>query len=315
MVNESPVPQAVDSPITRSAIFLVATLAPGEEPAAAVRALCGDIAALVRSVGKRVPGGDLSCVTGFGAAAWERLFGSPRPASLHAFREIGSGERVAVSTPGDLLLHIRAEQMDLCFELATQLLGRLGTAVKVVDEVHGFRYFDMRSMVGFVDGTENPTGRDVARHTLVGDEDPDFAGGSYVLVQKYLHDMAGWNGLTTEAQERIIGRTKLSDIELDEALKPSCSHSSLTTLVKDGEEVKILRDNMPFGRPGSGEFGTYFIGYARSPQPLEEMLENMFVGRPAGNYDRLLDYSRAVTGSLFFVPSADLLEGLADKAP
>ncbi|WP_033984720.1 Dyp-type peroxidase, partial [Pseudomonas aeruginosa] len=178
MVNESPVPQAVDSPITRSAIFLVATLAPGEEPAAAVRALCGDIAALVRSVGKRVPGGDLSCVTGFGAAAWERLFGSPRPASLHAFREIGSGERVAVSTPGDLLLHIRAEQMDLCFELATQLLGRLGTAVKVVDEVHGFRYFDMRSMVGFVDGTENPTGRDVARHTLVGDEDPDFAGGS-----------------------------------------------------------------------------------------------------------------------------------------
>ncbi|MCO1692017.1 Dyp-type peroxidase, partial [Pseudomonas aeruginosa] len=203
----------------------------------------------------------------------------------------------------------------LCFELATQLLGRLGTAVKVVDEVHGFRYFDMRSMVGFVDGTENPTGRDVARHTLVGDEDPDFAGGSYVLVQKYLHDMAGWNGLTTEAQERIIGRTKLSDIELDEALKPSCSHSSLTTLVKDGEEVKILRDNMPFGRPGSGEFGTYFIGYARSPQPLEEMLENMFVGRPAGNYDRLLDYSRAVTGSLFFVPSADLLEALADKAP
>ncbi|MBH9521327.1 Dyp-type peroxidase [Pseudomonas aeruginosa] len=314
MVNESPVPQAVDSPITRSAIFLVATLAPGEEPAA-VRALCGDIAALVRSVGKRVPGGDLSCVTGFGAAAWERLFGSPRPASLHAFREIGSGERVAVSTPGDLLLHIRAEQMDLCFELATQLLGRLGTAVKVVDEVHGFRYFDMRSMVGFVDGTENPPGRDVARHTLIGDEDPDFAGGSYVLVQKYLHDMAGWNGLTTEAQERIIGRTKLSDIELDEALKPSCSHSSLTTLVKDGEEVKILRDNMPFGRPGSGEFGTYFIGYARSPQPLEEMLENMFVGRPAGNYDRLLDYSRAVTGSLFFVPSADLLETLADKAP
>ncbi|MCJ1887308.1 Dyp-type peroxidase [Pseudomonas sp. LA21] len=315
MLNDSPVPQAVDSPITRSAIFLVATLTPGEEHLDSVRSLCGDVAALVRSVGKRVPAGNLSCVVGFGSQAWDVLFGAPRPASLHSFREIGTGERVAVSTPGDLLLHIRAEQMDLCFELATLLLARLGDAVRVVDEVHGFRYFDMRSMVGFVDGTENPVGREAEHFTLIGEEDADFAGGSYVLVQKYLHDMAGWNELSTEAQERIIGRTKLSDIELDESVKPSCSHSSLTTLEKNGQEVKILRDNMPFGRPGSGEFGTYFIGYARSPEPVEEMLENMFIGRPAGNYDRLLDYSKAVTGSLFFVPSADLLESLADKAP
>ncbi|WP_370599389.1 Dyp-type peroxidase [Pseudomonas nitroreducens] len=315
MTNDSPVPQAVDSPITRSAIFLVATLTPGEEHLDSVRSLCGDVAALVRSVGKRVPSGNLSCVVGFGSEAWDALFGVPRPASLHRFREIGAGERVAVSTPGDLLLHIRAEQMDLCFELATLLLSRLGDAVSVVDEVHGFRYFDMRSMVGFVDGTENPVGREAAHFTLIGEEDADFAGGSYVLVQKYLHDMAGWNELSTEAQERIIGRTKLSDIELDDSVKPSCSHSSLTTLEKNGQEVKILRDNMPFGRPGSGEFGTYFIGYARSPQPIEEMLQNMFIGRPAGNYDRLLDYSKAVTGSLYFVPSADLLDSLADKAP
>ena len=185
----------------------------------------------------------------------------------------------------------------------------------VVDEVHGFRYFDMRAMVGFVDGTENPTGRAADEFTLIGDEDPEFAGGSYVVVQKYLHDMTGWNALSVETQERIIGRTKLSDIELDEAVKPSCSHSSLTTLTENGKEVKILRDNMPFGRPGSGEFGTYFIGYARSPAPIEQMLENMFVGRPPGNYDRLLDYSRAVTGGLFFVPSATLLEELADRDP
>lgn len=315
MASDSPLSQAVGSPITRSAIFIVATLNPGEEHGETVRALCGDVAALVRSVGKRVPEGDLSCVVGFGATTWDALFGAPRPASLHAFREIGSGERVAVSTPGDLLLHIRAEQMDLCFELATQLMTRLGEAVTVVDEVQGFRYFDMRSIIGFVDGTENPVGREAAHFTLIGDEDPDFAGGSYVLVQKYLHDMTGWNQLSTEAQERIIGRTKLSDIELDESVKPSCSHSSLTTLVKDGQEVKILRDNMPFGRPGAGEFGTYFIGYARSPEPMEEMLENMFIGLPPGNYDRLLDFSKAVTGSLFFVPSADLLEELADKAP
>ena len=186
---------------------------------------------------------------------------------------------------------------------------------QVVDEVQGFRYFDMRSMVGFVDGTENPEGREAVDFTLVGDEDPQFCNGSYVLVQKYLHNMTAWNELTVEAQERIIGRTKLSDIELDDAVKPSCSHSSLTTLEENGEEVKILRDNMPFGRPGAGEFGTYFIGYARSPRPVEQMLENMFVGRPAGNYDRLLDFSTAVTGGLFFVPSADLLEDLAERAP
>ncbi|WP_206997890.1 Dyp-type peroxidase [Trinickia mobilis] len=318
MPNDIPEPQAICSPITRSAIYLVATLAAGHDPAAKgrsdkVRAWCAGVAALVRSVGKRVPSGNLSCVCGFGSSAWDTLFGAPRPARLHPFREFGAGERRAVATPGDLLLHIRADPMDLCFELAAQLAGRLGDAVSVVDEVHGFRYFDLRSMVGFVDGTENPAGREAVDFTVIGDEDPAFAGGSYVLVQKYLHDMTAWNALSVEEQERIIGRTKLSDIELDEAVKPTSSHSALTTLEENGKEVKILRDNMPFGRPGMGEFGTYFIGYARSPAPLEQMLENMFVGRPPGNYDRLLDYSRAVTGGLFFVPSASLLAELAQR--
>ena len=307
-------PQSVCHPITNSAIFMVATLAP--DAVENVRAWCADIAGLVRSVGKRVPSGNLTCVCGFGSDAWDRLFGAPRPAALHPFREFGVEGRKAVSTPGDILLHIRAEQMDLCFELATQLMAALGDSVKVVDEVQGFRYFDMRSIIGFVDGTENPVGRKAEAFTLVGDEDPEFEGGSYVLVQKYLHNMTAWNGLTVEAQEKVIGRTKLSDIELDDDAKPSNSHSALTVITdEDGEEVKILRDNMPFGRPGAGEFGTYFIGYARSPQPLEQMLENMFIGRPAGNYDRLLDFSTAVTGGLFFVPSADLLEALADREP
>jgi putative iron-dependent peroxidase len=315
MPKDIPESQAVCNSVTRSAIFIVATVKGGQEPAEQVRAWCGDVAALVRSVGKRVPSGNLTCVVGFGSDVWDTLFGAPRPARLHPFREFGEGERLAVSTPGDILLHIRADQMDLCFELATQLTGRLGDAVSVVDEVHGFRNFDLRAMVGFVDGTENPEGRKAVDSTLIGDEDPEFEAGSYVVVQKYLHDMTGWNALSVETQERIIGRTKLSDIELDDAVKPSYSHSSLTTITENGEEVKILRDNMPFGRPGMGEFGTYFIGYARSPEPIEQMMENMFVGRPPGNYDRLLDYSRAVTGGLFFVPSATLLEALADRDP
>ncbi|MBB1627691.1 Dyp-type peroxidase [Achromobacter sp. UMC71] len=311
---EKPVePQAVLSPNARYAIFLVATLNPGAENAATVRAWCEDVAALTRTVGTRAIAADLSCICGFGSAAWDTLFGAPRPASLHPFREFGSGERVAVSTPGDILLHIRAESMDACFELATLLVAGLGSAAKVVDEVHGFRYFDRRAIIGFVDGTENPQGFELADFTLIGDEDAPFAGGSYVLVQKYLHDMTAWEGLSTEQQELIIGRRKLTNVELADDVKPSYSHSSLTTLDEGGQEVKILRDNMPFGRPGSGEFGTYFIGYARSPAPIEQMLENMFVGRPAGNYDRLLDYSRAVTGGLFFAPSAEMLEALAER--
>jgi porphyrinogen peroxidase len=311
--NKSPaLAQAVAAPLTRAAIFVVATLNPGSENRATVRSLCGDLAALVRAVEFRDLEGGLSCVIGFGSEAWDRLFGEPRPAELHPFREIRAGSRHAVSTPGDLLFHIRAKRMDLSFELATQIMTRLGDSISAVDEVQGFRYFDDRDLMGFVDGTENPRGAAAAEAVVIGDEDPDFAGGSYVIVQKYLHDLDAWNALSTEAQERIIGRTKLSDIELDDTVKPTSAHSALTTIVEDGKEIKILRDNMPFGRPSLGEFGTYFIGYSRSPRTIEQMLENMFIGRPPGNYDRLLDFSRAATGNLFFVPSATFLENLAD---
>ena len=257
----------------------------------------------------------LSCVLGIGCDAWDRLFGPPRPVQLHPFREIRAPGRHAVATPGDLLFHIRAQHFDLCFELGTQIMARFGDAISVVNEVHGFRYFDARDLLGFVDGTENPTGQAGMDATLIGAEDEAFAGGSYVIVQKYLHDLAGWNALPTEEQERIIGRAKLSDIETDDAKKAPYAHNALTKIVKDGEEIKIVRDNMPFGRAG-GEFGTYFIGYSRSPGTIEQMLENMFIGKPPGNYDRLLDFSRPVTGGLFFVPSATFLDNVtADESP
>jgi putative iron-dependent peroxidase len=181
--------------------------------------------------------------------------------------------------------------------------------------VQGFRYFDDRDLLGFVDGTENPRGDEAVDAVLIGEEDAPFAGGSYVVVQKYLHDLDGWNALSAEAQERIIGRRKLSDIELDDSIKPTSAHSALNTIVQDGKEVKILRDNMPFGRPSHGEFGTYFVGYSRSPDTIEQMLENMFIGRPPGNYDRILDFSRAVTGNLFFVPTKTFLEGVTEDRP
>ncbi len=309
------VAQPVAAPLTRAAIFLVVTVNPGGGHRATLRSFCGDLAALSRAVDFRDIEAGLSCVMGIGSDAWDRLFGPPRPAELHPFREIRAGTRHAVTTPGDLLFHIRAKRMDLCFELATQIMTRLGDAVSPVDEVHGFRYFDDRDLLGFVDGTENPRGEAVSDASLVGAEDAAFVGGSYVIVQKYLHDLAGWNALSTEAQERIIGRTKLSDIELDDKIKPTSAHSALTTIIEDGEEIQIVRDNMPFGRVAQGEFGTYFIGYSSSPRTTEQMLENMFVGRPPGNYDRLLDFSRAVTGNLFFAPSATFLEAVTEDEP
>jgi len=257
----------------------------------------------------------LSCIVGFGSDAWDRLFGAPRPKELHPFREI-HGVHHAVSTPGDILLHIRASRMDMCFELATQITSRLGDAVSIVDEVHGFKYFDDRDLLGFVDGTENPEGDDAAAATLIGAEDATFAGGSYVIVQKYLHDLGKWNAVPVEMQEKMIGRAKLSDIEQKDSEKASYAHNVLTSIVdENGNSLEILRDNMPFGDIGKGEFGTYFIGYAKSPSTTEKMLENMFVGSPPGNYDRLLDFSRAVTGTLFFVPSATFLDDVgADNA-
>jgi porphyrinogen peroxidase len=309
------VPQPVSAPLTRAAIFLIMTVNPGPGHRATVRSFCADLAALLRAVEFRDLEAGLSCIMGIGSDAWDRLFGEPRPAELHPFREIRAGPRHAVATPGDLMFHIRAKRMDLCFEVATQVVARLGDAVSAVDEVHGFRYFDDRDLLGFVDGTENPRGAEVIEAALIGEEDAAFAGGSYVIVQKYLHDMDGWNALSTETQERIIGRTKLSDIELDDAVKPTSAHNALTTITENGEELAILRDNMPFGRVGEGEFGTYFIGYCRTPRTTEQMIENMFVGRPPGNYDRLLDFSRAVTGTLFFVPSATFLESVTDDEP
>jgi putative iron-dependent peroxidase len=313
--SETAVSQLVSSPLTRSAIFLVVTINPGEENRGKVLSFCADLSGLVRAVGFRDVEGAVSCILGVGSEAWDRLFGSHRPAELHRFREFRSGPRHAVATAGDLIFHIRAKRMDLCFELATQILARLAGAVTTVDEVQAFRYFDQRDLLGFVDGTENPTGNAAADAVFIRDEDPVFAGGSYVIVQKYFHNLDAWNSISTEAQEKIIGRTKVADIELDDSVKPTSAHNALTVIEENGREVKILRDNMPFGSPGHGEFGTYFIGYSRSPRTIEQMLENMFIGRPPGNYDRILDFSTAVTGNLFFVPTATFLDGVSPDQP
>jgi len=304
--------QPVTTPLTRAAVFLVMTVEPGRE--AAVREVLADVPGMARAIGFRNVEAALSCVVGIGSDVYGRMYGEPRPAHLHPFAEIRGERHTAPATPGDVFLHIKAEQVDLCFELASRVTQRLHGSATVVDEVHGFRYFDRRDLLGFVDGTENPVGPAVDSALLVGEEDPAYAGGSYVVIQKYLHDLAAWNAMSVEQQEAAVGREKLSDIELPDDAKAPGAHTALTSIEdEDGTELQILRDNMPFGSvsggDGSGEYGTYFIGYTRDPAVIERMLRNMFVGDPPGTTDRLLEVSTAVTGSLYFVPTVDQLEG------
>lgn len=303
----TPVPQAVLSPLSESALFLVLTVPPGGEEE--LRSLLPDIGGLTRSVGFRVPDDELSCVTGIGSQLWDRLFGAHRPSALHPFRAVAGDRHAAPATPGDVFLHIRARRMHPCFELARLVMERLTGTAHVVDETHGFRYFDNRDLLGFVDGTENPTGVDASAAVLVGDEDPDFAGGTYVMVQKYVHDLHAWHTMSVEARELAVGRRMLDDVELGDDAKPADSHVALTTIEEaDGTEREILRANMPFGTIADGEYGTYFVGYAASPEVPERMLERMVVGDPPGSTDRILEVSTARTGGLFFVPSQDLLD-------
>ena len=300
-------PQPVLEPLTPAAVFLVAKIIDGRE--STVHDALPGVSGLVRAIGFRDSAKRLSAVTSIGSDAWDRLFIGPRPAELHPFVEIRGDRHHAPATEGDVLFHIRAESMDVCFELATKLVEAMDGAITIVDETHGFKFFDNRDLLGFVDGTENPDGALARSATQIGGEDPDFAGGCYVHVQKYVYDMTAWSALSVEEQERVIGRTKLDDIELDDAVQPANSHVALNVIEDDdGNELKIVRHNMPFGEIGKGEFGTYFIGYSRTPAVTERMLDNMFIGDPTGNTDRILDFSTALTGGLFFAPALDFLD-------
>jgi porphyrinogen peroxidase len=305
--------QRVDAPLTQSATFLVLSVRDRPDAIQTVRSALAKIESLSKNVAIRDPSASFACIAGIGSDVWDRLTRLPRPAELHPFPVTRGKVHVAVSTPGDLLFHIRAERRDLCFEFERQLMDLLGDAVSVVDETVGFRYFDTRDLLGFVDGTANPVGPPLHRSILVAKEDDaSQIGGSYIVVQKYVHDLAAWKRLPVEQQEAIIGRTKLENIELDDAAADQQqSHKSLATIEDaDGTEHDILRDNMPFGSPGSGQFGTYFIGYSRYLWVIERMIERMFIGHPPGLHDRILDFSEPLTGTTFFAPFASLLTQL-----
>jgi putative iron-dependent peroxidase len=307
-------PQPVDAPLTQSATFLVLTADHSPTALHTIRLALASVPDITKNISIRHPDGRLTCTVGIGSFLWDGVTrADPRPSELRPFREIRGAVHTAPSTPGDLLLHIRAERRDLCFELERQLMDKLAGTVHVEDETVGFRYFDARDLLGFVDGTANPVGPAVPRSVLVTEEDDEAgAGGSYIVVQKYIHDMERWRALKVEEQEAVIGRTKLENVEVEDApAGEQQSHKSLAVVADEhGHEHGIVRDNMPFGSPGSGQFGTYFIGYSRRLWVVEKMLERMFVGDPPGKHDRLLDFSKPLTGSTFFAPSVAQLSRL-----
>lgn len=271
--------------------------------------LCKLVINLNNSVNVRFPVSRASCVMGIGYDAWLKLqLPVPLPKELINFVPIVGEKHTAVSSKGDLHFHIRADSTSICYDMASAISDVLAPVAISIEEIHGFRYWDSRSILGFVDGTENPHGQDRELFGIVGDDDAAYTGGSYLFVQKYIHDLTAWKALSTEQQEKVIGRSKSNDIEMDDDVKPSNSHIALANV---GDDLKIVRDNMPFGNMSTNEMGTYFIAYASTFTTVQKMLNNMFIGVPEGNYDRILDFSTPKTGSLFFAPTFDMIDGFS----
>ncbi len=288
------------------ALFLTLRIdmAAGDAPQR-IRAACATFPALTDEVAALDPQAGLSSVVAFGAGAWDLLYPDTRPALLQPFRAREQGARKAPSTPADLLLHLRAERHDLLHELARRMRSALGDSVLVMEEVAGFRYLDNRDLTGFVDGSENPEGDERAKVALVGEDDAVNAGGSYISMQRYIHDLQRWQNMNVSEQELVIGRTKPDDTELPRGLKPASSHISRVVIEENGEELEILRHSMPYG--GTDESGLVFVAYARTPEHFDRMLDRMIHADAEGVYDHLMDHTRAVTGCAFFAPSRDFL--------
>ena len=310
-----PVPQPVSAPLTRAAIFLVVTINPGAGNCAAVRSFCADLPAILRAVEFRDLEAGLSCVMGFGSEAWDRLFGAPRPAELHPFREIRAG-RAMPSRRRAICCSISAPSAWICASSWRRRSWR-GSATRSRRSTRCTAFATSTTAICSASSTARKT-RAARRRSMPrssATRTPAFAGGSYVIVQKYLHDLAGWNALSDrgagthhrphQALRHRAGRCRQAD------LRAQCAHHDRRE--RQGDQDPARQHALRPGR--QGEFGTYFIGYSRSPRTIEQMLENMFVGRPPGNYDRLLDFSRAVTGNLFFVPSATFLDDVAADEP
>ena len=266
------------------------------------------IEAIQRLMNIRVAPETVKLTFGFSNRAWEYLFPhAAKPKELEDFKGVNGKNHQAPTTPADLFLHVRADEASTTYLVVDQIMGFLRPIVDVVDETHGFHYREGRAIIDFIDGTENPVGEEAKEWAIIGAEDPDFINGSYAFAQKYVHDLDAWRALPTEVQEKYIGRRKYSDLELDDDEKDPRAHNIISQDNRDDEEHKIVRMNVVYANPGEGVRGTYFIGYARHWDVTRTMVINMFT-----QDDRLLEYSTALKGQLFFIPSKELMGRIAE---
>ena len=270
--------------------------------------------AIIRSLrirdAKPETGSQLKVSIGLSNTAWDYLFpDAPKPKELTTYTTLTGPKYTMPASAGDLFFHIRASNEAGVYECQTQFRRVLDSITTVLDETKGFRYFEGRAIIGFIDGTEAPAVEDAADYALIGDEDPQFENGSYAFAQKWQHDMPVWNHLHTEDQEKAVGREKFSDFELADEDKFKNAHNVASKFEVDGVEQKIVRMNVPFSNPAAGNTGTYFIGYARHWTVTKGMLQNML-----DQNDFLLTFSTILSGQLFFIPSRELLAQIADDA-
>ena len=298
---------------SENALFLILRVRDPIEHGRSVARSAARIPSLTQKLAKLQPRARLVSVVSFGPAFWEAVSPGKRPAGFRPFPAMQAEGRRAPASGGDLLVHILSRRPDLCFELALQVRKELDEAVEVLDEVHGFRYLDSRDLTGFIDGTENPKGRKRAAVALIGKEDPSFAGGSFVFTQRYVHDLASWAGLPVREQEKVIGRRKRDSQELSDRAKPSTAHISRTVIEEQGEELEIVRHSFPYGT--TSECGLFFIAYTRDLAIPEKMLSRMMGTAGDGLHDRLMEFSRAVSGATFFAPSMRILRSIGSDEP
>ncbi|MEG0239220.1 MAG: Dyp-type peroxidase [Anaerorhabdus sp.] len=280
----------------------------------AFKGFCERLHPTMNSMKIRFPYDNFKFAMGIGAEAWQRLFpNTKRPKELERFNEINGQTKKAVSTEGDLFFHIRAEKMDVCYEMMLIIHKLLKDVIESVDETHGFRFRDGRAIFGFVDGTENPDMEEVQDVVYIDDENDPYIGGTYVLAQKYIFDLDLWDSLTVEKQELVVGRTKENDLELADDVKPSNAHTEISKAHdKMGEEIKIMRANIAFAEASKNLFGSYFLGYSKDFSTTLQMLQHMFEGKEKDTHDSILDYFNPITGNLFFVPSYEQLDMIAN---
>ena len=257
------------------------------------------------------PDAEIKTSVAFGPELWAKLH-DQTPAGFKQLEPIQGSFNMPV-VPADVLIHIASARADLCFAMSQSFFDGIQDQVEVLDERVCFRYLDGRDLTGFIDGTENPQFPDDRDEVaLLGDEAGIFADGSFVFAQRYVHDLAKWKHLKVDAQEHVIGRTKLESIELDDDVKPENAHIARAVIEdNEGEELEILRHSLPYG-DGQGEQGLFFIAYTKDLSRIDQMLVRMFGTSGDGIHDRLLHFVTAVDGAYFFAPNEDLLEEILD---